>query len=143
MARTDAPVYKFEQMEFPIVIEIPQAFTLKAEFGINLLNMFEGNNLDDLTIQLNLNDEKILDLWWWFLSKKLSNREQAIDNLTRDSLTQFKECLWAAIVNFSDPAAKQMLIELKRRLPALLKKQVSKAMDELESETNSQQSGNS
>lgn len=136
MARDTAPVYKFQEMEFPIVIDIPQAFTLKADFDVNLFNMFEGNNLDNITIQLSLNDEKIIEIWWWFVSKKLADRGKAIDNLTRDSLTSFKECLWNAIVNFSDPAAREMLRELKKRLPELLKQQVSRAMDELAAESN-------
>ena len=146
MARKDPPIYTFMGKEYPIVIEIPQAFTFKAEFGVNLLKIFEGDNMNELTVTLALDDEKIIEIWWWFIGKKMGSdaqaRENAIDKLTRESLNEFKEALWAAIVNFSDPAMKPALIELKQRLPELLKKQISRLMDELENES-SQQNQNS
>ena len=138
MSREDNTVYRFMDTDHPIIIEIPQAFMLKTEFGINLLKMFEGDNINTLSVTLALDDEKIIEIWWWFISKKLGDsadiRERAIDKLTRKSLTDFKEALWAAIVNFSDPAIKQALLDLKRRLPELLRKQVNNSLDELDKE---------
>ena len=142
MSREDNPVYRFMDTDHPIIIEIPQAFLFKTEFGMNLLKMFEGDNINTISVTLALDDEKIIEIWWWFISKKLGDsndvRERAIDNLTRKSLSEFKECLWAAIVNFSDPAIKQALLDLKRRLPELLRKQVNQSLDELDREVSQQ-----
>lgn len=136
MAREETPLYEFMGHQHPISIEIPQAFLFKSEFGINLLKLFEGDTLNTLSVTLALDDEKVIDIWWWFISKKLGNsddiREQAIDKLTRKSLSEFKEALWAAIVNFSDPAIKGALLDLQRRLPGLLRKQVNNSLNELE-----------
>lgn len=142
MAREENPLYHFMGIEHQIVIEIPQAFLFKQEFGINLLKMFEGDNINTLSVTLALDDEKIIDIWWWFISKKVGDdpetREKCIDKLTRKSLSEFKECLWAAIVNFSDPAIKQALLDLKMRLPGLLRKQINQSLDELSQESSPQ-----
>lgn len=138
MARQNPPIYPFMGKDHVIEIEIPQAFLFKSEFGINLLKMFEDENINTIAVTLALDDEKIIEIWWWFISKKLGNdpstRAQAIDNLTRESLSQFKDAFWAAIVNFSDPAIKEALIDLKRRLPGLLKKQMNQSLDEFDNQ---------
>lgn len=119
-------VFKFENTEFPITIKVGTAISLKHEFGINLLNLFEGDNIELFAQTMSLNDEKIIDLMYHFVKEKYSNREKWIDSLERDDLTRFKEAFWAGVINFSDPAAKPILLELQKRLPELLKQNVVK-----------------
>ena len=125
-------------MQFEVHINVQEAFRLKVERGFNLLNIFEGNNLDELAMLISFNDEKVLDLWWDVVSKKLSDREEATNKLTRDDLTKFKEAFWAGIINFSDRAGRDILLEVKKRLPGLLKKQASDRMDQIEKEVTPQ-----
>jgi len=116
--------FKFQNAEFPIVIKVGRAISLKHEFGINLLNLFEGANLEEFAQTMSLNDEKIIDLMWYFVQDKFSDREAWIESLERDDLTRFKEAFWAGVINFSDPAAKPLIAELQKRLPELLKQNV-------------------
>ena len=113
--------FKFDNIDFEIEFNIPKCFVLKKEFGINLLNLFEEENLGAFASLIALNDEKILDIWWWIVSTKLQDKDKALELITRDFLTKFKECLWQAVINFSDRDAKPILLEFKKRLPELLK----------------------
>lgn len=117
-------VFKFQNIEFPIVIKVGKAMFFKQEFGINLLNLFENDNINAFAETMSLNDEKIIDIMWHFVEEKFTDREKWIDSLERDDLTKFKEALWAGVINFSDPAAKPILLELQKRLPELLKQNV-------------------
>lgn len=119
-----AAVFKFENTEFPIIIRVGTAIILKQDFKINLLNLFENDNINAFAEMMSLNDEKIIDLMYYFLKEKYTNREKWIDSLERDDLTRFKEAFWAGVINFSDPAAKPILLELQKRLPELLKQNV-------------------
>lgn len=125
--------YNFDGVDFPIVITMSSAYKLEADYNICLLQLFENNNLDRVVQELSVNDKVALDLWWEFVSTKFQDRSECIDKLTRDSLTKFKEAFWAAIVNFSDPNVKPILLELKKRLPGLLKKSVLNNLNQLES----------
>ncbi len=116
--------FTFKNKKIPVVFTVGKAISFKTLFDINLLNLFESNNLDMFGITIALNDEKMVDIWWHFVEEHFSNREECIEELTRDKLTEFKEAFWAAVVNFTDPAGKPILLELKKRLPELLKQQV-------------------
>lgn len=125
--------YEFDGIKFNIEITMASAFKLEADHKISLLQIFEGNNLDILAQQISVNDKTALDLWWDFVGTKFQDREECINKLTRDSLTKFKEAFWAAVINFSDPNVKPILLELKKRLPGLLKKSVLNNLNQLES----------
>lgn len=117
-------IYKYNGTEFPIEIKVGKAIDWKHKFGINLLNLFEEENLEAFAQLMSLNDEKMIEVWWEVVSTKFSDREKQIDELTRDDLTAFKEALWAAIVNFSDRDAKPVLLEFKKQLPGLIKQNI-------------------
>ena len=112
--------FTFDGIEFNFDLTVPKCFVLKKEFGINLLNLFEDENLSAFATTMALNDEKMLDLFWWVVSKKLTDQDAVYEKVTRDILTKFKECVWQGVINFSDPAAKPILKEFKQRLPELL-----------------------
>lgn len=135
-------IYVFNDVQFEIELTVKEAFRLKTEQGINLLKLFEGNNLDEFSMMLSFDDEKVIDLWWDVICSKFSDREACVDKLTRDDLTKFKEAYWAAVVNFSDPAAKPILLEVKKRLPGLLKQQACQRMNDLEKIPQNENSSN-
>lgn len=139
---SDYPTYIFDGIKFEIKIEIPDAFRIKVDHGINLLNLFEGENLETVSLKLTLDDEKAIELWWDYVGTKFTDREDCINKLTRDSLTKFKEAFWAAVVNFSDPAGRPVLLELKKRLPGLLKQQVINNLSQLENSQQNETSSN-
>lgn len=112
--------FTFDGIEFNFELNVPKCFVLKKEFGINLLNLFEDENLSAFATTMALNDEKMLDLLWWIVGQKLTDQDAFYQKVTRDTLTKFKECVWQGIINFSDPAAKPILKEFKQRLPELL-----------------------
>ncbi len=115
--------FTFKNKKIPVTFTVGKAISFKADFNINLLNLFEDNNLDLFGVTVALNDEKMIDVWWHFVSEHFKDREECINELTRDKLTEFKEAFWAAVVNFTDPAGKPILLELKKQLPELLKRQ--------------------
>jgi hypothetical protein len=115
--------YTFQETTFDLSIPLGKAYFLKTEFGINLLNLFEGDNLDAFLQTIALNDEKMIDIWWHYIGEKYSDRETAVDKLSRDDLTKFKEAFWDAVINFSDKNAQSILISVKKQLPELLKRQ--------------------
>lgn len=123
--------YTFKNKELELHITIGKAFFLKTEFGINLLNLFEEGNMENLLATLALNDEKVIDIWWYHLEKEgFTDRAECIDSLTRDNLTEFKNAFWNSIVNFSDPTARETLVNVKKRLPELLKLQVDNSINQ-------------
>lgn len=128
------PTYKFRGKDIEIGFTMGSAITFKHQFDINLLNLFEDGNLDKFATTVALNDEKMLDIWWHFVSEKggYTDREECIDVLTRDSLTEFKEAFWAGVVNFSDPAGKPILLQLKKQLPGLLKQQAESVIAQVQ-----------
>lgn len=113
--------YTFRNKKIPLQFTFGTAMFFKQEFGLNMLALFEDDNLDNFCAMVSLHDEKILEIWWYYVEKHFSDRAECIDNLTRDSLTEFKEAFWDAIINFSDPAARPILTDLRKRLPELLK----------------------
>lgn len=132
-SRSNNPVYIFDDIKFEIEITISEAYRLKSEFEINLLNMFEGNNLDHLATNLTLNDELAIELWWDTIKSKYTSEDRikCIDKLSRESLDNFKEAYWAAIVNFSPRAGKDTLLDLKKHLPELLRRSAASQMKDL------------
>lgn len=134
------PTFVFDNITFPISITIGKAYDLKSKHGFNLLKLFEEDNLDRLILDITFNDELCIELWWEIISTKFSDRENAVNKLTRDDLTKFKEAYWAAIVNFSDPAGKQTLLDMKKRFPELIRSSVSQRLDQAIKESQNENS---
>lgn len=106
-----------------LTITIGTAFLLKDELEINLLNLFEGNNMEVFAQALVLNDELCIDILWFFAKEKAQSKQAVIKLLTRDTLTRFKEAMWDAVENFIDPQARPLLKTFRKQLPELLKEQ--------------------
>lgn len=108
--------------------------TLQDKLGINLLNLFEGNNLEMLITQILLNDEFALKCWWYFVDKKLQSSDptsaynNAIDTLTPTQLSEFKDAFWAAIISFFDPIRREMLIQTRAGFKEILLKSLKDQM---------------
>lgn len=113
-----------QNIEFPINIKVGTAIFFKQEFKFNLLNLFEGDNVSVFLETMSLNDEKIIDLMWYYVKDKIEDKEAWIDSLERKDLTEFKDAFWEGVLNFSDLAARPVLQELRRQLPELLKQNV-------------------
>lgn len=126
-------------MEIPVNITIQTAIDMKANTALNLLAVFEGDNLETLARDLTLNDEFVIELFWYFANKKIADKETFYTSLTRDLITGFKERFWAALENFIDPHARPLIRAVKEQLPELLKEQAN----QLSQEIRKQQSANS
>ena len=128
--------------------------------GLRLLNIIEGENINDLIQNVILNDEKLLNLLYCFVrnnqgvaftkaldeleeveaaiesSQEIPSRyETFIDNVT--DLEPFREALWEAIENFT-PAQMRPLLRTARTeivkaleaAPETLKEQSSASLPE-------------
>jgi len=152
MANCSFKYYGLENSS-PITIEIEPftigfaSKTLQEKLGVNLLNVFDGNNLEGLITQILLNDEFALKCWWFFVDKKLqtldpaSAYDKAIDTLTPIQLGEFKDAFWAAIISFFDPIRREMLIQTRAGFKEILLKSLKDQMKGIldSSSTSSQQ----
>lgn len=134
MSNKEGGIAKFEFRNKTFEIKITYGYAikvLKKEYGINLLNLFEDNNMETLINKLSLNDEFAMDLWWSFISTAFSDKEEAIDKLTPDNLREFREAMWVAIENFFDPMRRKMIQEVKESYKDLLMEQMRANLKQL------------
>lgn len=99
--------------QYPVEIIFQEAYgPLKKDFKLNIFNMFSEN--DNTPRQLLLDDEYVLDLMWYFVKKEqhIQTKENMIAKITSmDVVDEFREELWAGVVNFSSHLKRPMLME--------------------------------
>jgi hypothetical protein len=67
-----------------------------------------------------------MGLWWEFMKDHVSGTfEENLSDLTPEDFTSFKEALWTAIINFTNPRLRPALVkgreEVERELTKALK----------------------
>lgn len=118
--------FKFKNSKIPIEITFKEAYKLLPKYEIHILGLLVDNNIVT-TLQTILTDDlKVLGLWYEFIKDHTTGSfEDLVDELTAEDFKSFKEALWAAIVNFTDPQLRPALVkgreEVEREIAKTLK----------------------
>lgn len=127
--------FTFHDKAYPIIINWSSAYNVLPEkFDINILKLFVNEEETQKTISNLLNDDDLaLRLCWFYLEPHVSfDWEKFLQLLDEEleAVENFREAFWAAVVNFSSPQKKGVLLEMwkimKREMKQLsLESQIS------------------
>ena len=107
--------YELRGKQYPLNITYYQSIKILPEkYGINLCKIFTDGDAAAETMQtLILDDEKTLNLLWHFLEERTDMTfDEMLETVTGKDLERFREDFWSAVVNFSGPLKKNLLIEM-------------------------------
>jgi len=137
-------MYEILGRKINIVITFRDAINIYPKRGLPILNILSDNNAQETLQTVMLNDQKMLDLWYYYLQENNIDEDKALDELTRENFMEFKKEVWEAIVNFSEPQMRGALIEMKKMFneeitKALQPKNFKKAFLAMQAESESTQ----
>jgi len=117
--------FELKGRKYPIKINYKQSLeVLPDKFGIRLSKIFtDGDAAADTMQKLILDDEATLKLCWHYIEEHTDlNYSEFLDIMEGKDLERFREDFWAAVVNFSGPLKKNLLIEMWTMFKRDLKK---------------------
>lgn len=127
--------FTFGGKQYPITITWSSAYnTLPEKFDIEILKLFINEEQTQKTIQsLLADDELALKLCWFYIEPQVQfDWDKFLELLDEEpeAIENFRETFWAAVVNFSSPQKKGVLLEMwkimKREMKQLsLESQIS------------------
>lgn len=110
------PTFTFDEKKVPVRITVPMAMTeLPKLFDIKIIGMFASDEQVIAAMrELVLDDDKALRLMHFFIEKHTSmSFESMIEKMKNlDVVDEFREAFWAAVVNFSGPLKKQIILDM-------------------------------
>jgi len=109
--------FTFHEKAYPIIINWSSAYNVLPEkFDINILKLFVNEEETQKTISNLLNDDDLaLRLCWFYLEPHVSfDWDKFLQLLDEEleAIENFREAFWAAVVNFSSPQKKGVLLEM-------------------------------
>lgn len=131
--------FNFAGKQYPINITWSSAYnTLPEKFEINILKLFVNEDETQKTISTLLADDDLaLRLCWFYLEPQVQfDWEKFLTLLDEqpEAIEDFRETFWAAVVNFSSPQKKGVLLEMWK----IMKREMKQLS--LESQTSSKSS---
>jgi hypothetical protein len=125
--------FSFNEKSYPIVITWSLAYnTLPEKFNIEILKLFVDEQLTQSTTnRILVDDDLALRLCWFFLESQVTyDWDKFLELLDSEpeAIENFRETFWSAIVNFSSPQKKGVLLEIWKVLKREMK-QLSLDMD--------------
>jgi hypothetical protein len=124
MSTENVPKFTLNKKVHVIRIDLKTQYQLVDKFDFNILKLFLDEQLTRETmLKLLIDTEFAIELCWFFIEKKVDyNKETMLEYLdSAAGLDEFKEAVWAAIVNFSSPLIRKMLVEMWGQLKHELK----------------------
>jgi len=98
---------------------------LPNKFNIHLGKIFTDNDLMQQTmLNLLVEDEVSIKLFHWAINSASLTYEDLLDDMDQKTLSDFRDCFWEEVVNFSDPLRK----EASRALWEEYKKVIQKSL---------------
>ena len=118
--------FKFKNDKIPIEITFKEAFKLLPKYNIHILGLLVDNNIVNTLQTIITDDLKMLGLWYEFVKNHTTlTFDDAVDELTAEDFKSFRDGLWNAIVNFTDPQLRPALVkgreEVEREIAKTLK----------------------
>jgi hypothetical protein len=125
--------FTFGDKTYPIIVTWSLAYnTLPEKFNIEILKLFVDEQLTQATThRILVDDDLALRLCWFFLEPQVSyDWDKFLELLDQEpeAVENFRESFWSAVVNFSSPQKKGVLIEMWKLLKRELR-QLSLDMD--------------
>jgi hypothetical protein len=119
-------MYTFRKEKYPLAINFGDAYSLLPKYGIHVLSLLVDDNIAKTLTTILTDDLKVMGLWWEFMKDHVSGTfEENLSDLTPEDFTSFKEALWTAIINFTNPRLRPALVkgreEVERELTKALK----------------------
>jgi hypothetical protein len=120
--------FSFCGTNYPIVINWTRAYNdLPSRFEIDILSLFVNDTETEQTaLRILVDDNLLLKVCWYFLEPQVNYTWEKFLTLLDDepeAIENFREVFWGAIVNFSSPQKRGVLVELwnilKKRLKQL------------------------
>ena len=102
-----------------IKIDLKTQYQLIEKFDFSTLKLFLDDQLTrQVMIKLLLDTEFCLALLWFFIEKKVDySRDTMLDYVgNAEGLEEFREAIWAAVVNFSSRLIRPTLMEMWKQL---------------------------
>lgn len=119
-------VFELAGKRYQVQITMSDAYKeLPKRFGLELLKMFANEEKCQETMQeLIFDEDKTLHLMHMYIERQngmmtFDTMLEQLENLT--VLDSFRDAFWAAIVNFSGPLKKQVLIQIWEQFKKELK----------------------
>jgi hypothetical protein len=118
--------FTFHEKAYPIVITWSSAYnSLPEKFGIEILKLFVDEQLTQQTThRLLVDDDLALRLCWSFIEPQVSyDWDKFLELLDEEpeAIENFREAFWSAVINFSSPQKKGVLLEIWKMLKRELK----------------------
>ena len=131
--------FTFGGKQYPITITWSSAYNVLPEkFDIEILKLFVNEEqTQKIAMNLLVDDDLALRLCWFYLEPQVQyDWDKFLELLDEEpeAIEHFRETFWAAIVNFTSPQKKGVLLDLWKMLKREMK-QLS-----LESQTSSKSS---
>jgi hypothetical protein len=109
--------FSFAGKHYPVNITWSSAYnTLPEKFDIEILKLFVNEEQTQKTIQSLLADDDLaLRLCWFYLEPQVQyDWDKFLQLLDEEpeAVENFRETFWAAVVNFSSPQKKGVLMEM-------------------------------
>lgn len=111
---------------------------LREEYNLDIINLFEENNLEQLVMKVTLNDDLCLRLIAHFSDndvdpiKESKAYEAFLDKITPEVMEEFRQALWVELDRFFGPTKSSILKAVRFELPKVLKKQMVKMLENLD-----------
>lgn len=118
------PKFTLNKKIYVIRIDLKTNYQLTEKFDFNILKLFLDEAVTrQAMLKLLLDTEFCIDLMWFFIEKKVDfNKDTMLEYIdTAAGLDEFKEAVWASVINFSSPLIRKMLIEMWGQLKHELK----------------------
>jgi hypothetical protein len=117
--------FSFNDKTYPIIVTWSLAYnTLPEKFNIEILKLFVDEQLTQQTTnRILVDDDLCLRLCWFFIEPQVQfDWDKFLELLDQEpeAIENFRETFWSAIVNFSSPQKKGVLLEIWK----LLKKEM-------------------
>lgn len=113
--------FTFKGSKIPLDVDFGKAHKVFPKHGLHILGLLVDENINKTLLTILTDDLQMLNLWYHYVKDLYpSDFEELIDDLTTVDFKSFKDALWAAIVNFTDPQLRAALIkgreEIERQL---------------------------
>jgi hypothetical protein len=118
--------FSFNDKTYPIIVTWSLAYnTLPEKFNIEILKLFVDEQLTQQTTnRILVDDDLCLRLCWFFIEPQVQfDWDKFLELLDQEpeAIENFRETFWSAIVNFSSPQKKGVLLEIWKMLKKEMK----------------------
>jgi len=113
------PTFKIGEQIFTVKLNWMLGYKIADKFDWNIITLFmDEQKTEKAMMRLIMDNEFTINLLWFFIEDKFQgDKEKLYEKLeTAAALDPFREAVWAAVVLFSSPQLKEILVQSWGRL---------------------------